>query len=153
MTSEKTSTTTTTTTADSATTKKSEKVKKKTSIALWFWRKFVDPILTTIAEETGESIDKLVWRLVETNTTLGYVCKIYDVKSFLRKKLGPWARFIRYVAESAKPEEVERFVDFLVEKVFKKCRPDLYQMFKRDDRAYLWLKQSIFELWQLAKEL
>jgi len=113
-----------------------------------FWNDVVRPILDIAVETTQMSVYDLVTRLIETNTTLGYLAQVYDFKKWI-KKIPFLFDYVRDLAKNATPREVDEFINYVLSEVLPRKDPGLAQLIK--ERGFMWFRQSIFELWQLFK--
>jgi len=128
---------------------KKEKKSKKDKLTDIFWDFIVKPLIDKAVEVTQMPTRELVIKLVETGTTLGYLARIYDLKKYL-KKFDILLKMVKEMAKNATPEDVDKFINYVVNEVLPKKDPVLADLFK-DEKVYTWFRQSVFELWQLFK--
>jgi len=130
--------------------KKRKSKTKEDKLVDTIWETLVKPLLDIAVEKTQMPIKDLILRLVDSGITLGYLAKVYKFENYL-KKFGNFLKMFKEMAKSATPEEVNQFVDYIVNTVLPRKDPILADLFKRDQKTFEWFRQSIFELWQMFR--
>jgi len=129
--------------------KKSKKMKKDELINT-FWEVIILPLLDKAIESTQKPVKDIILELAESGTTLGYLAKVYGFEKYL-KKFDYFFKIVKETAKSARPEDVDKFIGYIIEEVLPRKDPILAELFKNDQKVYEWFRQSIFELWQMFK--